>query len=334
MRDSKNKKPFKTHNQQMRILRDRELIVPSESKRSLEEHGYYSLINGYKELFLRKHNGEAVSPEKYLENASFKEIKSLYDFDKKLRHILFTPLMEYESNLGSEISYRFSEKYSEPHAYLAIGNYTNDEDKANTIVKTISNLSNEISRKTQRHKNTKNKRTNAIDHYVNEYKHVPLWVLVNYLTFGELNYFYKSCTDDVKKDIALDFSTKYKRNYKTKIKIHTESIETLNQLVNYFRNSVAHGERTYDKIIFKSKEFKSIKQDLGITNFDSKSQCGVFELIVALKLVLCKKEYHDLVKQIYDLFDKYGKSFKSVEFKEILDAMHFPDNYREILKVK
>ena len=236
--------------------------------------------------------------------------------------------MEYESNLGSEISYRFSEKYKEPHSYLAIGNYTNDEDKAASIVRTISNLSNEISR------NCASINKNAVKYYVNEYKHAPLWVLVNFLTFGELNYFYKSCTEDVKMDIALDFSKKYEHSYKTKIKIQTKSIETLNQLVNYFRNSVAHGEITYNKVVYKSKQFKSIKQDLGITNFDSKSQCGVFELIVALKLVLCEEEYCDLVKQIYELFDEYEESFQSVSFTAILQDMHFPDNYREILEIK
>ena len=322
-----NKKPFKSHNQQMKILRKRGLTVKSSDKRALEEHGYYSIVNGYKPLFLqRDSSGTPVSPEKYLKNASFKEIKSLYDFDKNLRKILYTPLMEYESNLGSEISYRFSEEYKEPHSYLAIDNYSNDKEKIVSIVKTISNLSNEI-------KKNANKK-NAISHYVNEHKHVPLWVLVNYLTFGELNYFYSVCTDKIKRVIASDFSLKYKRNYKTEIKIQPQSIETLNILVNYFRNSVAHDEITYNKVILKTKKFRLIKQDLKLNNFIVNSQSGVFELIVALKLVLSKKEYYDFVKQLYKLFDKYEPCFQSVSFDAILHDMHFPKNYRAILKVK
>lgn len=62
-----NKKPFKSHNQQMKILRKRGLTVKSSDKRALEEHGYYSIVNGYKQLFLqRDSNGTPVSPEKYL----------------------------------------------------------------------------------------------------------------------------------------------------------------------------------------------------------------------------------------------------------------------------
>ena len=47
-----NKKPFKTWNQQLTILRKRGLEVPSNSKRSLEKIGYYTLINGYKNLLM------------------------------------------------------------------------------------------------------------------------------------------------------------------------------------------------------------------------------------------------------------------------------------------
>lgn len=39
-------KPFKTHNQQLKILRDRGLEVPSEKKRDLENENYYNIING------------------------------------------------------------------------------------------------------------------------------------------------------------------------------------------------------------------------------------------------------------------------------------------------
>ncbi|HIY92869.1 hypothetical protein [Companilactobacillus sp. HBUAS56275] len=46
--NKENSKPFKTLNQQLIILRKRGLEVPSSAKRSLEQFGYYSIINGYK----------------------------------------------------------------------------------------------------------------------------------------------------------------------------------------------------------------------------------------------------------------------------------------------
>jgi hypothetical protein len=47
-------KEFKTHRQQLRILRERGLTVPKNSvpKKVLLEENYYSLINGYSSPFL------------------------------------------------------------------------------------------------------------------------------------------------------------------------------------------------------------------------------------------------------------------------------------------
>src|ERR1700730_2445812 len=61
-------KPFKTHRQQLKILRDRGLSIPNGSMamRILERENYYALINGYKDLFLQSDtNGRLVVPEQY-----------------------------------------------------------------------------------------------------------------------------------------------------------------------------------------------------------------------------------------------------------------------------
>ncbi|MDF7683481.1 Abi family protein [Lactobacillus sp. ESL0679] len=322
-----NNKPFKTFRQQMKILRNRGLTVESNDKRALEEHGYYSIINGYKQLFLQKDStGKPVEPEKYIPNATFKEIKSLYDFDRELRQILYTPLMEYESNLGSEISYRFSEKYPEEHSYLAMDNFSRNSSDVVSVVQTISNLSNKIKQNA--------KENNAIKHYINKHGHVPLWVLVNFLTFGDLNYLYQNCEEDIKATIAKDFMTKHKRYYNLpSYPIHVKSIESINTLVNFFRNSVAHGEITYRKTINRGITFSYIKQDLSINQYPlpNSSQCGVFELVASLKLVLNKKQYTTLKKNIQSLFSKYQDKFHSVSFTAILNDMHFPENYNNIL---
>lgn len=61
-------KEFKTFNQQLTILRNRGMIVPTDGrpKRFLEQENYYNVINGYKDLFLRKDtHGNAITPETY-----------------------------------------------------------------------------------------------------------------------------------------------------------------------------------------------------------------------------------------------------------------------------
>ncbi|GAX07995.1 abortive infection bacteriophage resistance protein [Secundilactobacillus silagincola] len=323
----KNSKPFKTLNQQLKILRKRGLEVSPSAKRSLEQFGYYSIINGYKWLFLQRNSkGKVIKPEKYVYGSTFDEIHSLYDFDKELRSILYDALLEYESNLGAEISYRFSELHPEEHSYLAMDNYSRDANDISSVVGTISSLSHVIKQKSSRTQSD-----NAIKHYVNKHGHVPLWVLVNFLTFGDLNYFYHNSTENLKIIIAQDFSDKYKRSYRKPIKISVNSMEAINHLVNHFRNAVAHGEITYSKLLSKGPSFKSIKKDLDINNFNVNSQKGVFELMISLKLVLNKSDYSKLTRRISKLLQNYSEKFASVEFSAILHDMNFPENYRDFL---
>lgn len=324
-----NTKPFKTLNQQLKILRSRGLDAPTDSKRSLEQIGYYSLINGYKWSFLtRDSKGKPLDPEQYVKGACFAEIRSLYDFDTELRSILYEALLKYESMLGAEISYRFSEKHQEEHSYLAIDNYRRDQASVSSVVGTISALSNTIKQKA-----SVGKGTNAIKHYVNKHGHVPLWVLVNFLTFGELNFFYKNCDDELQIKIAADFTNMRFHTYPRlkKVKITPATIKVTNHMVNHFRNAVAHGEITFSKKLEKSPELAPIKSALGIKE-PSKSQSGVFELMLALKTVLLKKEYQHLFSSMNHLINKYQTKFHSIQFQSILQDMNFPQNYQSILE--
>ena len=63
---TENHKPFKTLRSQLKILRNRGLKVSTDGKpmRFLERIGYYTLINGYKTLFLtRDSTGKVIHPE-------------------------------------------------------------------------------------------------------------------------------------------------------------------------------------------------------------------------------------------------------------------------------
>lgn len=324
-----NRKPFKTLRSQLKILRNRGLNVSTDGKpmRVLERIGYYTLINGYKTLFLtRDSNGKIIHPEKFIKDASFNEILSLYNFDKELRSILYSALLEYETNLGSELAYRFSEEFPDENSYLAIDNFNGYD--ISSVVGTISSLSNTIKNKTSVNKNQEN----AIKHYVNNHGHVPLWVLVNFLTFGELNYFYRNCQDKVQMNIAKDFSNHLRREYNKKydISIKPETINAINHLVNHFRNAVAHNEITYSKHLYKSPGIQSIKNILSLP-VSLNSQAGIFELVISLKVVLPRKEYSIMAKRIIKLLEKYREQFHSVDFNAILQDMSFPTNYQELL---
>lgn len=320
-------KPFKTYNQQMKILRTRNLEVKSKNKRSLERSGYYALINGYKWPFLQRDSrGKVIHPERYINHSNFDEIKTLYEFDFDLRSILYRALLKYEIVLKSEISYRFSERYPEEHSYLAIDNYNRNSKKVKTVVETISQLSSTLSNYSSK--------PSAIKHYVNNHNHVPLWVLSNYLTFGNLNYFYQVLTNEVRLNIAKDFKKMYEHDYNVKTpSLDPSLIDSINKIVNFFRNSVAHGNITYSLVVEHSAKINPIINRLQINNiYSPKSQAGVFDLIVCLKVFIQKKEYKRLKRDILELIEDYKVKFNSISFDVILQDMRFPTNYKTILK--
>lgn len=321
-----NSKPFKTLNQQLKILRDRGLNVPSNAKRSLEQNGYYAIINGYKWSFLQRDSkGTVISPEQFVNGANFSEIQSLYDFDRELRSILFESLLKYENTLNATVSYRFSEAHPEEHSYLAIDNFTRDPQKVQSVVRTISSLSNVVKNKSGQ--------DNAIKHYVNKHRHVPLWVLVNFLTFGDINFFHQIMTNDLRITVAKDFTHFQRRSYPGQFiaGIQPEAIDSVNQLVNHFRNAVAHGEITFSKKIFKTPNLRPFKAALGNPNIPLNSQAGIFELLIGLKVVLPKKDFKKLAHRIDELIRDYQNDFKSITFNSVLNDMNFPQNYKDFI---
>ena len=246
-------KEFKTFNQQLTILRNRGMIVPTDGrpKRFLEQENYYNVINGYKDLFLCKDtHGNAITPETYLPNTHFNELKALFLFDRELRFLFLKYLLIFENSFKTVISYEFSQKYPKANSFLEIANYRNDDPK--DVLKQISILTKTI------HDNVGAQ--GAIKHYIEEHGSVPLWVLVNYLTIGNLSYLYAALKDSEKNTIAKYYSDKYAKQYKpaSTLRISSKDMESALKIFNLVRNQCAHDERLFNS------DYKNIRVSITI----------------------------------------------------------------------
>lgn len=87
-------KPFKTYDEQIDILKSRNLKIKDKSKAKdiLSQINYYNLINGYKDPFLIKN-------DKFKDNASLEEIYSLHEMDRELKQVVFSSLLRFEKLL-------------------------------------------------------------------------------------------------------------------------------------------------------------------------------------------------------------------------------------------
>lgn len=166
-------KEFKTLSQQLNILRDRGLNIPTDDKpkKVLREENYYSIINGYKELFLGPNVTANDQSETYIKGSSFYELKSVYVFDRSIRSILLKVILKVEKQFKSIVSYEFS-KIHGYNNYLKQSSF-DDSKIYGSSKKAIFKYENKIGRinkliaDVQRNISYYYKKKDYIKHYVN-----------------------------------------------------------------------------------------------------------------------------------------------------------------------
>ena len=269
-------KEHKTFNQQLTILRNRGVVVPTNGKpkRFLEQENYYNVINGYKDLFLVKDsNNLPVEPELYQEGTHFNELKALFLFDRELRILLLKYLLIFENSIKTTVAYEFSKKYPRKNAYLDIANFVDNDPKK--VLQQISILTKTIHDKVDR--------TGAIKHYIEEHGEVPLWVLVNFLTMGNIANFYNILTDSTKNIIAKFYTDKYRtQNKDNTFRLSSADLSACLKVTNLVRNICAHDERLYN-VNLRSVRVSQIANHFGISRYDN-------------KLYLIRKIFKDCIK--------------------------------------
>lgn len=177
-----------TYQEQIEKLRSRGCIINNDTlcEKILENTGYYRLSAYF--LPFKTEIG------KYKENLTLERVYHIYEFDRKLRDLLFTAIEVIEVSLRSRLSYFHSKKYG-PLGYLDESSFNPKHD----AVKFNDNINREIEN---------NKKVLFVKHHIEHYEgKFPLWVICELFTFGMLSYFYNDLTTADKKEFA---GTQYK----------------------------------------------------------------------------------------------------------------------------
>ena len=123
---SKTFKTFKTLDEQIAILQDKGLVIDDidYAKEILLRENYF-FLSGYRHLFLK--NGT----RKFLKGTNFRELYSMFSFDRQLRNILFKNILIVENNLKSILSYVMSKNHGFKESnYLNADNFVKDYSKS------------------------------------------------------------------------------------------------------------------------------------------------------------------------------------------------------------
>ncbi len=324
-------KPFKTHRQQLAILRNRNLTINNGSKAIslLKRDGYYNIINGYKDIFLDPALTAQYNDDRYKAGTTFEHIYALYDFDRNIRSIMLKNILKMETSLKTKIAYYFSQAYNkQSFNYLDINNF--DAKDPQVATKIIADLSTVITR------NTKQAQQGAqFYHYLDKHKELPLWVLVTKMTLGNTIHFYYALKLPIKYQIIDEIVSTFKKQFKTTINIpqkqQEEIISSMFDYINHFRNICAHEERMFNTIYKKSGKIPKISHFHKPTTFPFSSR--VIDCILILALFLSKKEYNVLCQNIVSEINSLSTKLPSNTFNLVLIRMGFSKNWVNDLKI-
>ena len=323
-------KPFKTYNQQLGILRKRNLIIKNGSKAIslLKTNGYYSIINGYKDIFLDSELTKQFGDDRYKPGTTFEHIYALYNFDRNIRSIMLKHILKMETSLKTKCAYYFSKAYQKDFNYLDINNYDNADPKnATTLINDLTNVINN---------NTSNNQKGArFYHYLDKHKELPLWVLVTKMSMGNIVKFYNTMKPALKYLVIEEIVKAYEKQYKINITIPIKDQEAFMSnmffLINVFRNTCAHEERLYN-LIYKNKG-KLPKIALFHKETPRTFESRVFDGILIIGLFVTKKDYNTLVHSISEEIDLLSKELPQNVFNQVLLQMGFHKNWKAEIKL-
>ncbi len=320
-------KPFKTYRQQLRILRERNLQIPNGHKamKILKRENYYSVINGYKDIFLDPRYDSDV----YKDGTSFDDIYALYCFDRNLRSIALKYILRMESSLKTKIAYRFSEKYPTNFNYFDIKNF---KDDVVSVTSLIAHISNDIKNNVE--PTRPGQPASSFSHYLEAHKELPLWVLIKKLTLGETSYFYTALDDNLQTTILTDIYKEYRQEYRLPsispiTNDHTFIFAQMLRFVVAFRNICAHGERMYDHVVKHKNKIPKIS--FFYMNNPQHFTSKFIDVLHILGLFLLKSDYKNMIKEITDEIELLSKELQQSTTNAVLVKAGFPKDWKSAL---
>ena len=297
-------KPFKTIEEQIEILQSRGLETNDETPIILEREGYYSVVNGYKDIFIDKEAKSAASGEdRFVKGASFDDIYRLFRFDRDLRMLLFANLAIAEATLKTIEAYQFGKYHqTETEAYLKVESYRTDRAFSGYISDYIDELKKMVGKSGR-----PNFKRDYIEHYYRNHDGVPIWVLTNYLTLGQAFKFFHYQTESVRNAIAKSFGALYNETHTKPRRFSERDIRVAYDHIKDFRNTCAHDERLF---CAKASPNKNV---------------SFADVVKDLEIVLTKKQYETLVTGIKKLIDGFLAEDTLGVSDKLLNAMGIRD---------
>ena len=282
-------KKFTTFEEQLQIIEDKGFKISDKDKclNFLKRVNYYN-ISAYFIPFKNKDGS-------YKQDIDFKHIYKMYEFDRKIRSLIFSIIEEIELYLRTQLSYYHAKKYG------ALG-YENKENFS------MQYSHSDFLERVYRECIKRNNKSAIILHHNEKYDgKIPIWVLNSFFSIGTLSRIFGNMKTADKKAIA-------KNLYSTKLKL----LESWLKCITVLRNKCAHYSRLY---YLKFSNYPKLPKDSNL-----KVNSRLFGQIIALKFLHMNNSSwnNNFLIPLESLLNEYSEH---ISLKDI----GFPENWKEIL---
>ncbi|MDY2862408.1 MAG: Abi family protein [Oscillospiraceae bacterium] len=285
------KKPA-TFDEQIGILEKHGISINNcnHAKDILKFVNYYRLT-GYA-LQFRVSENESL----YTGNISFDDVYNIYKADEHLRNLLRLYIEKAEIYYRTQIAYGFAISKCTVPPYDQHYNENNfyDKDGYNHVMVNFG-------REKDYYKDSL-----IVKHHKDKYSgKMPIWVMVELMSFSGLSKLYKSMYISEKSEIAKAIGVNY-----TTLENHLHCLSVL-------RNKCAHGARLYNTEFYPPAKFTS---EFLKRNPEIKNNSLFAYILILLKRLPDKQSKQELIESVQNLIEQYKNDID-------IKLMGFPTNY-------
>lgn len=295
---------------------------------ALQYDNYYNIINGYKNPFLKNNN--KMEEDVFIKGTDFIEVHLLYYLDSDLRTEFIRMTLTLENHIKSVIAYEFSKVYGHKD-YLKKDNFDIfknngdvDPKKEESAESLIAQIQHDIN-----YQYSKN--NPMITHYMDEIGHIPMWVLVNILTFGTISKFFSAMKDKDKNAVAKKFG------------LYPHEMKQILSVLTLFRNHCAHNGIIYNYRCMDGKGNANkipnlkIHNDLHIPKDKNNNYIygknDLFAIMIIFKIMDHSGRFEFFCGRIKSLLDIIPNVMKTIDKDKICKYMGLPENWLNIKSI-
>ncbi len=279
-------KKFLTYKELAHKLNSKGIKFEDENYDLLIRHGYFNLVNGYKNPFVEKHDEN--KKHKYIDGVTVTDLLLVKEFDSKLRQLFLKAITRVEEEVRTVFTQTFTfENNEDPFAWKDTNSYDlGDINKGNKLV---SELVEEI---------TNSKKT-YVQHSISNNEDAPTWIVFKCIFFSKLNYIIRNSKRECKRVLCDVYNLPTTKGF--------NSLYSSLYWLKEIRNACAHNERIYDICSDdKNNRNKALFITFGLPKSYTRNvdKLRLIDGVVMLKYYLEPNEFRELVIKLQECFIK------------------------------